>query len=148
MDGETLQQKTTYKGRENSTLQRQEGSVECVWYISEQIQGTTGHHGTKAKGCQRHCVTCVVLHNMLRTHQGRADRAYDIVALQNEQLQEYFEDQTSVRPTERLLQSSGCIGWAGGQDPRWELPWRQKKHLVSKYQFPNKSPTKFHDIVA
>ena len=34
--------------------------------------------------------TCVVLHNMLRTHQGRADRvsttANDVAALQNEQL--------------------------------------------------------------
>ena len=33
--------------------------------------------------------TCVVLHNMLRTHQGGADRApnpaNDVVALQNEQ---------------------------------------------------------------
>ena len=34
-----------------------------------------------------------------------------------------------VRPTERLLQSSWCIGWAGGQDLRCEkqLPLRQKK---------------------
>ena len=57
MDGETLQQKTTHKGRKNSKLQdlqRQEGSGECVWNISEQIQGTTGHHVAKAKGCQRH----------------------------------------------------------------------------------------------
>ena len=34
--------------------------------------------------------TCVVLHNMLRTHQGGADRAptpaNDVVALQNEQV--------------------------------------------------------------
>ena len=62
MDGETLQQKTTYKGRENSKLQdlqRQEGGGECVWINSEQIQGTTGHHAAKAKGCQRHGVyTC------------------------------------------------------------------------------------------
>ena len=26
------------------------------WYLSELIQGTTGHHGAKTKGCQRHCV--------------------------------------------------------------------------------------------
>ena len=35
-------------------------------------------------------LTCVVLHNMLRTHQGGADRAptpaNDVVALQNEQM--------------------------------------------------------------
>ena len=54
-----LQQKPTHKGRENSKLQdfqRQEGSGECVWNISEQIQGTTGHHGAKVKGC--HSTTC------------------------------------------------------------------------------------------
>ena len=45
-----------------------------LWIISDQIQGTTGHHGAKAKGCQRHCFTCEVLHNMLRTHHGRADK--------------------------------------------------------------------------
>ena len=58
MDGETLQQETTHKGRKNSQLQdlqRQEGGGECVWNIIEQIQVTTGHHGAKFKGCQRHC---------------------------------------------------------------------------------------------
>ena len=25
------------------------------WNISKQVQGTTGHHGAKAKGCQGHC---------------------------------------------------------------------------------------------
>ena len=38
MTCETLQQKTTHKGREDSKLQdlqRQEGSGECVWNISE-----------------------------------------------------------------------------------------------------------------
>ena len=32
-----------------------------------------------------------------------------------------------MTPAERLLQSSWCNGWAGGQDLRWELPWGQKK---------------------
>ena len=54
--------------------------------LSEPVQGTTGHHGAKAKGYQRHCM---VLHNMLRTHESGADRASitanDVVALQNEQ---------------------------------------------------------------
>ena len=57
MDGETLQQKTVHGGRENSKLQdlqRQESSGECVWNISEQVQGATGHNGAKAKG-QKHC---------------------------------------------------------------------------------------------
>ena len=42
MDGETIQQKKTSKGRENNKLQDfhvQEGSGECIWNISEQIQG-------------------------------------------------------------------------------------------------------------
>ena len=53
MDGETLQQKTTNKGRKNSQLQdlqKQESGGERVWNISEQLQGTTGHHGAKTKG--------------------------------------------------------------------------------------------------
>ena len=55
------------------------GSMQCgdehVWNISEQVRGTSGHHGIKTKDCQRLFFTGVVLHNMLRTHQGRADRA-------------------------------------------------------------------------
>ena len=31
-----------------------------LWNISEQIPGTTGHHGLKAKGCQRHFSMCDV----------------------------------------------------------------------------------------
>ena len=58
--------------------------------MSEQVQGTTGHHGAKAKGCQRLVFICVVLHNMLKTHQGGADRAptpaNNVMALQNEQV--------------------------------------------------------------
>ena len=56
MDGETLQQKTTHKGRKNTKLpdlRRQEGGGEYVWNISEQIQDTTGHHGAKTKSCHR-----------------------------------------------------------------------------------------------
>ena len=80
---------------------------------------------------------------MLRTHQGRANRATipadDIAVLQNEQVvyvpddnhRNYSRDisQTSARPTERLLQSSWCIEWAGGQDLRCAkiLSWGQKK---------------------
>ena len=56
MDDETLQHKTTHRGRKNSQLQdlqRQEGGQECIWNIGEQIQRVTGHHGEKAKVC--HC---------------------------------------------------------------------------------------------
>ena len=37
--------------------------------------------------------------------------------------------QTSARPTERLLQSSGGIVWAGGQDLRCvnQITWGQQK---------------------
>ena len=69
---ETLQQKTTHNGRENSKLQalkRQEGSGECIWNPSKQIQGLTMHNGTKAKGCQRYRFD--VLRNLVRTHQDR-----------------------------------------------------------------------------
>ena len=45
MGGETLQQKITHKRREDSKLQdlqRQEDFRECIWNISEQIQGLNG----------------------------------------------------------------------------------------------------------
>ena len=66
MAWETRQQKTTHQGRENSKLldlQIQEGGGECIWNISEQIHGFSGHNGAKAKVCQRHyfdmcCTTC------------------------------------------------------------------------------------------
>ena len=68
----------------------QEGTRECVWNISEQIQGNTWHSGAKAEGFQRHCLDCVVLHNMLRRPRGGADRAPttadEIASLQNEQM--------------------------------------------------------------
>ena len=56
---------------------------------------------------------------MLRTHQGGSDRtptlANDVADLQNEQIKSFEGGQTSARRTERLLQSSGYIGGAGGQ---------------------------------
>ena len=93
MDGKTLQQKTTTKGRKNSKLQdlkRQEGGGECIWNISEQIQGTTVHRRARPKVVRNIVFTCVVLHNMLRTHQGGAHTApapaNDVEALRNEQV--------------------------------------------------------------
>ena len=37
-------------------IQGQEGGGKCLWNLSELLQGTTGHHGAKAKSCQRHFV--------------------------------------------------------------------------------------------
>ena len=80
MDDEILQPKTAHKRRENSKLQdlqRQEGSEECIYNLSEQIVRDI-------------VLTCVVLHNMLRTHKGGVDmtptQADDTVTLQNEQV--------------------------------------------------------------
>ena len=64
--------------------------------------------------------TCVVLYNMLRTHQGGADRAPSpakyVEAVRNEHVVYVPDD--NYRPTERLLQSCGGIGNARGQDLR------------------------------
>ena len=93
MGGKTQQQKTTHKGRKNiqlQDLQIQEGGIEYVWNISEQIQGTTGHHGAKTKGCQRHgfYMCGVVQHAEETSGWGRqaTNPANDVAALQNEQV--------------------------------------------------------------
>ena len=84
MDGEALQQKklTNEEKIANTRVSRARRVVDKTWNISEQIQGSNGHHGAKAKGC-------VVLHNMVMTQQGLANRApnptNDVVALQNKQ---------------------------------------------------------------
>ena len=108
--------------------------------ISEQIQTTTGHHEAKDECCQRHCFYCVVLHNMLTTHQDGADRpptrANDVAALQNEQVV-YVPDNNYRNPSRvakhqrELLKdylNLGGIDWAGGQDLRCfnQIPWGQK----------------------
>ena len=91
--------------------------------------------------------TCVMLHNMLRSHQDGTGRALisanDVAALRNEQVvyvpdnrQESFEGGiTSRGPTERLLQSCGHIGRAG-QDLRCvdQIPWGQKLEYLSHFQ--------------
>ena len=79
---------------------------------------------------------------MLRTHQSREDRAStpadDIADLQNEHVVYVPDDNyrnplreaKHQRPTERLPQSSWCIGWALGKDMVGcvnHLPWGQKK---------------------
>ena len=42
-------QKTTDQGGENSQLQDIQGGQQFLWNISEQIQGTSEHHETKAR---------------------------------------------------------------------------------------------------
>ena len=96
MDGETLQQKTTHKGRNNTKLQdfwRQEGGGECIWNTwGEQVLLDTFRYywapWSKGQGWLETFFTCVLLHNMLRTDQGGADRApnpaNDVAAIQNQ----------------------------------------------------------------
>ena len=101
MDGESLQQKMTHRGRENNKLQdlqRQEGGGECFWNISGKVQGTTGHHGAKAELVRDIVFTCVVLLNLLRTHQGGATLANDVAAFQNEQVV-YVPDDNYSNPS-------------------------------------------------
>ena len=76
-------------------------------------------------------LTCVVLHSMLRRHQGAADRpptlADDIqtttggpggTGTESYLQKSIHGGQTSTRPTEKLLQSHGGACWAGGQSLR------------------------------
>ena len=113
--------------KENSklqVLQGQEGGGERVWSISEQIQGTTGHHGAKAEGCQRHCFTVT-------------QRNEQVVFVPDEGQESFKRDQTSARPNDRLFQSRGGIGCSGGQDLRCvnQIPWGQKKlACISPFQ--------------
>ena len=79
MDGETLHQKTTHKGRKNSQLQdlqRQEGCSKHIWSWFRVLLGTMGQRPRVGRDIG---FTCVVL----KTHQGGAD---DVAALQNEQV--------------------------------------------------------------
>ena len=148
----TLQQKTTHKGRENSKLQVSRGrrvGENAFGILVSRFRVLLGTIEQRPKVARDIVLTCVVLHDMLRTHQGRVDRvlnpAADIADVQSKQSgvcarwqqQKSFEgSKTSVRPTDRLLQSSGCIGWARGQHQRCvnQLPWRQKE-LTSNSSF-------------
>ena len=79
MNDATIQQKITHKGRKNSKLQdlqRQEGAGEGIWNISEQIRVLLGTMQQRLRVVKNIAFTFVVLQNMLRTHQGRADRAH------------------------------------------------------------------------
>ena len=88
MDGETLQKKTTHIGKKSSKLQE---VVENVFVIVvSRFRVLLGTMEQRPKVVRDIIFTCVVLHNWLRTRQGRADRAptlaNDVAALQNKQV--------------------------------------------------------------
>ena len=70
MDGETLQQAVTHKRKEKrklQDLQRQEGSGESGILVSR-FRELLGTAEQRVKGVRNIVLTCVVLHNMLRTY--------------------------------------------------------------------------------
>ena len=81
----------------NYKIPKAAGCGECSWTPGNRFRILLGKKEAKAKGWQRHCLTCVVL-PMLRIHRGEADRTFtpadDIAALQNEQV-EYVPDATT-----------------------------------------------------
>ena len=71
-------------------------------------------------------LTCVVLHNMLRTHQGGADRALTQAALQNEQVVVYVPDENYRNPSSEakyqqdvLKDFFNHLGALSGQEDRF-----------------------------
>ena len=70
IQGEILQQKITHMGREKKQQTtgspQQDGSGECIWNISEQIQGSSrGTMGQRPKLVRGIVLKCVMLHSML-----------------------------------------------------------------------------------
>ena len=90
-------------------------------------------------------LTCVVLHNMLRAHQGGASRAAtpeeDIAALKTEQVvyvpDDHYRNPSMEAKHQRNLTSIILVtGWEGRQDLRCvnQLPWGQKKLTTQLFQ--------------
>ena len=76
-------------------------SGECVWNISEQIHGTTGHNEAKAENCQRHCFDmCGVAQHAEDTPEWSrwGTPSDDIAALQNVQVM-YVSDDNHRNPS-------------------------------------------------
>ena len=89
MDGQTSQLKSTGQGKRNSQLQDlqgQEGGGKRLWNLNE----PTGHHGAKAKGCQRHCVYMCAVAQHAEDTPGWPERVptpgNDVTAQQYEQV--------------------------------------------------------------
>ena len=86
--------------------------------------------------------TCVVLHNMLRTHQGRADRAptpaNDVAALQNKQVvyvpNDNYRNPLREAKHQRALLITTSIMWEHWLGRRTE-PWGQKKLASISHNF-------------
>ena len=68
---------STDQRRQNSQLQDiqgEKGGRELIWYTCEAIQVLLTTMEQRPKVVRDIVLTCVVLHNMLRSHQGAADR--------------------------------------------------------------------------
>ena len=120
MDGETLQQKTPHKERSNSQLQhfqRQEGGGECIWNIVSRFTVLLGTIEQRPRVVRDIAFTCVVLHNMLRTRQGRAPTpANDVPALQSEQvvyvpIDNYMNPSSEAKHQGDQLKKTTLIMW-------------------------------------
>ena len=90
MDGEIPQKKKTHKGEGKANYSISRVVENVLGNISSKFEVLMGVMEQRPMVVRDIVVTCVVLYNMLRTYQGRADRAptpaNDVAAVQNEQV--------------------------------------------------------------
>ena len=151
LDGQTLQPKTTDQGRKNSQLQDlqgKEGGGKCLWSrLVSHFRVLLGTMGKRPRVVRDIVFICVVLHNMLRTHQGRTDRAptpgSDVAAQQNGQ-EVYVTNENYRNPLreakhqrELLKCYFNYVGALAGQEDRfWDVnrpSWGQKLASISPF---------------